>query len=535
MKLNEFVFKRVPRDVREFADEVTVILNNGKYSAQVVGTPPTWQARNGEFLFMTSSTTRRVYFYVNNAWHYLEFVVSGTGTSVIIGGGPAGNDTEVQYNSGGVFGASPNFIFDVTSSRTVTRTSAFINTATNGMENRTPALLIAGRVDSTGGVVVMAKTSGSINNLFEIQDGGRTVFGDQFKVTVPMIESQVVIDGGGGQAILRLDGRQQVSNPDSIIFSNHHNFNGARVPKDIASVGIVMGTVVNDVSGGWLQLTPYNLSNINSENPSVEISNCVRTITSDFTNQRFLFIRSNNLNSGGGARTVSNCTTAFIEGPTVAGANVTISNNYALWVNKGVSRFDGNVIIKGGTISVQDGVNILVGPTVFYTSTAIGVVSNDAVERSLIGPGSGTLMTSGNYIGVGKTMRVSAAGYYSTQVVPVTLNLRLRVGGTAGTIVVQTGDQTPIGSMANRAWKINALLTCQTTGATGTMQGHSAFEHMATVGATGSPTWWEMTSTSTVAINTTTDNEIQLTADWGAGVAAGDQIFCTNFVLEALN
>ena len=111
MKLDEFVLRKASRDVREFADQTTLILNNGKYSAQVVGTPPTWFARNGEFLFMTSSTTRRIYFYVNNAWNYLEFVLSTSGGGTGVGGSPGGSDTHVQFNSSNVFGGNSGFTY----------------------------------------------------------------------------------------------------------------------------------------------------------------------------------------------------------------------------------------------------------------------------------------------------------------------------------------------------------------------------------------------------------------------------------------
>ena len=70
---------------------------------------------------MTSSNTRRVYFYVNDAWHYLEFVVSGTGTSINIGGVPGGSDTHVQFNSGGVFGGNSGFTYIAQSAITIGR------------------------------------------------------------------------------------------------------------------------------------------------------------------------------------------------------------------------------------------------------------------------------------------------------------------------------------------------------------------------------------------------------------------------------
>ena len=95
IKVSEQTFRRVNRSVREFADEVTTILNYGKYSAQTLTTAPQWTARNGEFLFFQSSTSsgNRVYFYANNQWNWMSGSPTGGGSP------PGGDDTQVQVNS----------------------------------------------------------------------------------------------------------------------------------------------------------------------------------------------------------------------------------------------------------------------------------------------------------------------------------------------------------------------------------------------------------------------------------------------------
>ena len=95
VKIDEYAFRRVPRDVRDFADQATLIFNYGKYSAQTVTTPPTWIARNGEFAFFQSSTSsgNRVYFYANNQWNWMAGSPTGGGVA------PGGLDTQVQVNS----------------------------------------------------------------------------------------------------------------------------------------------------------------------------------------------------------------------------------------------------------------------------------------------------------------------------------------------------------------------------------------------------------------------------------------------------
>jgi len=169
-----------------------------------------------------------------------------------------------------------------------------------------------------------------------------------------------------------------------------------------------------------------------------------------------------------------------------------------------------------------------------FTQTATVTDSNNAAEVTLTGAGTGSLTLPVNFLTAGRTLRITAAGTVGTQAVPVTLNMRLKLGGTT---ILSTGDQTPGASVTARAWSIQAVITCRTTGATGTVFGQSqgGFLHMETAGATGTPTEWEMTATATSTVDTTGTLAVDLTADWAAGVAAADTISCTNLILEALN
>ena len=65
-------------EAENFKEDVTNIINYGKYSAQVVGQPPTWTARNGEFVFFSSSSIKRIYFYNNNSWDFFQYENGGT-------------------------------------------------------------------------------------------------------------------------------------------------------------------------------------------------------------------------------------------------------------------------------------------------------------------------------------------------------------------------------------------------------------------------------------------------------------------------
>ena len=178
---------------------------------------------------------------------------------------------------------------------------------------------------------------------------------------------------------------------------------------------------------------------------------------------------------------------------------------------------NGNVVYAGGSI---------------FVSTGNGIVSNTTAETTVIGGGIGSLILYPDYFLPGKTIRINACGLYSTQLVPVGLTMRIRIGGLAGTVFSSTGSQTPAGNLANMWWRMTADITCNSDGGSGFVIGQSAWEHQST--ATGSPLFWQMTNTG-VTIDTTTDQTIQLTAQWAAGVAAADSMMCTNFTLEAVD
>lgn len=78
MKIDENIFRNTDRSVRDALDQVTLILNNGKVSAQVVTSPPTWLARNGEFAFLNSAGALRIYFYASNQWNFLAGSPTGS-------------------------------------------------------------------------------------------------------------------------------------------------------------------------------------------------------------------------------------------------------------------------------------------------------------------------------------------------------------------------------------------------------------------------------------------------------------------------
>lgn len=169
----------------------------------------------------------------------------------------------------------------------------------------------------------------------------------------------------------------------------------------------------------------------------------------------------------------------------------------------------------------------LVSKTIF-TATATGTIANSTTETEISSTGVGTKTLPAAFFIAGKTVRVSARGYFSTQATPVTLQLKVKLGST---VVLDTGVQTPI-TTTNHGWAVEGLITCRTTGASGTVfsQGSAHLSSTAILEAA-----WDMENTATTTIDTTATQAVSLTAQWGAGVAAADTINCSNFVVEVLN
>ena len=80
MKLDDYSLSKLSNEAENFKEDITNIINYGNYSAKVVtNTPPSWTARNGEFVFFVSGTVKRIYFYNNSAWDFIEYNAGSTG------------------------------------------------------------------------------------------------------------------------------------------------------------------------------------------------------------------------------------------------------------------------------------------------------------------------------------------------------------------------------------------------------------------------------------------------------------------------
>lgn len=71
MRIADYEFYGMPPDLIDFKDEVTTLVNWGKYAYAVTNGVPTYVAQEGEGIIYNAAGIRRIYYYINNAWDYL--------------------------------------------------------------------------------------------------------------------------------------------------------------------------------------------------------------------------------------------------------------------------------------------------------------------------------------------------------------------------------------------------------------------------------------------------------------------------------
>lgn len=162
-----------------------------------------------------------------------------------------------------------------------------------------------------------------------------------------------------------------------------------------------------------------------------------------------------------------------------------------------------------------------------YSSYASVTVSNTLTETTLLGGSAiGTLTLPANFWTVGKTIKITAFGIHTTPGGSPTIQNKLKLGavtvGDTGALVDKNDTNTEHDFIA--------LITCRTTGATGTVYCVGRFlHHESTSGCDMFP--FENTATSTV--DTTAAMAIDLTVQFSTNT--GISFSMTNVTIEVLN
>ena len=166
---------------------------------------------------------------------------------------------------------------------------------------------------------------------------------------------------------------------------------------------------------------------------------------------------------------------------------------------------------------------------VLFTITSTNGPNNTATETTLLTGVQGTLTLPANFFVAGKTIRLKLRGWWDSDAL-ATLDIKVKLGSTT---VLDTGAITPTGSFTGFGWEMDALITCRTTGGTGTVfcQGSVKLENAA---APAGAEYFSMPTIAATTIDTTASLAIDATAQWGSA-GAGRNFNCTNAVGEILN
>ena len=159
----------------------------------------------------------------------------------------------------------------------------------------------------------------------------------------------------------------------------------------------------------------------------------------------------------------------------------------------------------------------------FYAQTTSVSVTNTTVATSLIGSGNGqgTMTIPANQLQVGRTLRLSASGFYTSS--GPTIQFQIKIGST---VILSTGAVSTV-SGTNVPWSLQVDLTCRSIGVSGTIMGNS----FVIVGVTASMSrlYPLVNSGAASVINTTIANLVDLILTWGTATSS---ITLTNARLE---
>lgn len=162
-----------------------------------------------------------------------------------------------------------------------------------------------------------------------------------------------------------------------------------------------------------------------------------------------------------------------------------------------------------------------------FTPTASKTIASSVAETSLFGTGLGSLTIPANFLIVGRSLRVKLFGYFGTTGTP-TLNIKALLGGST---VCSTGAIATSGTISNRYWEAEIVLTCRTIGVSGTVIGQGLFTYD---NSTQAGKAVGLVATATTTVNTTGTLALDVTATWGAS-SASNTITCTNATVEVIN
>lgn len=201
------------------------------------------------------------------------------------------------------------------------------------------------------------------------------------------------------------------------------------------------------------------------------------------------------------------------------------SGSFMTTPETGAVEWDGDKFAVTGATAIRQ---TLVG--CIFTKTSTTTVGNTTTETSVVGSGVGTVTLPANFLKVGKTLRFTAWGYITADGL-ANLTPKIKLGST----VIDTGSAAPTMPAIATAivWKFEALCTCYTTGASGTLWTQGQFTFYLNAGTVVQG--FSRENLSTVTLDTTAQQVADMTMQWGGSASATNTLTCTNLTVEVLN
>lgn len=189
----------------------------------------------------------------------------------------------------------------------------------------------------------------------------------------------------------------------------------------------------------------------------------------------------------------------------------TIVDGFLRLSSKAGTTGDGDIWLDSTQKGLQTYVNgIEQGvPGCLLTQTADQTIANTTTETLLLGTGVGTNTLPADFFVVGKTVRIIVHGTIANTGTP-TIRLRLRLGAS---LIVDSGVVTLSSLGGTRPFRAEYLLTCRSTGATGTIEGAIWFSYTNAAGATDARVINVAPASGTV--DTTSSQDVNPSVKWG--------------------
>lgn len=187
-------------------------------------------------------------------------------------------------------------------------------------------------------------------------------------------------------------------------------------------------------------------------------------------------------------------------------------------------------LTQAGTGPVVDAtLRTLTGLNAIFLSkkqTTVYTVSNSSTETVNTDL---TITLPANFLKAGTTIFGKAYGVITTPGAgPATARLRVKYGGTGGTTLLDSGAITPTVSLTNSPVELNYIITCISTGVSGTVeaQGITLLNPSGALSATVGPVarglgtaGTGIGNTAVITVDTTTSSDLILSFTWGTAVA----------------